>query len=253
MASLLADERSEAVLHALECAGTAGVPVDPLPVLTDASPAEVAIALEHAVVVGDRAFAPSALSAVRDQLLDELAGYHQRRHLDAGMDPQELRRACHPADPAVVQHALDTLLDDGAVASRGGRLALAEWEVSLTAEEAALRDRIAATIARHDTAPPRLDELAAELGGPPQLEALVGVLEGDGRLVRIEHDLFMDAAAMDRTVRAVRARFVGRAGLSPGDFREVMDLSRRHLMPLLAYLDREGITVRSGEGREVPS
>ena len=83
------------------------------------------------------------------------------------------------------------------------------------------------------------------------MEAIVGLLEREGRLVRLEHDLFMDATAVERLVAAVRGRFAGRSDLSPADFREVVDVSRRHLMPLLAYLDAEGVTVRGGDGRAV--
>ena len=57
---------------------------------------------------------------------------------------------------------------------------------------------------------------------------------------------------LDRLVAAVRQRLGGRSALGPADFRDVVDVSRKHLIPLLEYLDVAGVTVRQGEGRAVP-
>lgn len=249
--ALVAGPRPAAMGALIANAGTSGVAVPPLAALTGATPAEVDEALSDAVRVGDRAFAPDALSTVRVRLLEAAEAHHQRHHLEPGMDPEALRRACEPADRGLVDHALDQLVADGSLISRRGRLARGDWEVTLSPSEAALRDRIAAAIAAEGNAPPRVDELAESLGQPAALQALIDLLEDEGRLVRLEHDLFVDAATLQAAVAAIRSRFGGRSELSPGDFREVMDVSRRHLMPFLAYLDREGVTVRSGEGRSV--
>ncbi len=251
--SLLADEPAEAARALLLAAGTAGLPIEPIPVLTGAAPGAVEEALEDAVRAGSRVFAPAAHQSLRDRLVEEVTRHHERRHLEPGMDPEALRRACDPAEPALVQHALDGLLHDGDLESRWGRIALAEWQITLSDAEAALAGRVSAALAEAGAAPPKLDELSAALGDPAGLEAVVGVLERDGRLVRLEHDLFMDAEGLERIIAEIRSRFAGRSDLSPGDFREVVDVSRRHLMPLLAHLDAEGVTVRGGEGRAVPA
>ena len=52
-------------------------------------------------------------------------------------------------------------------------------------------------------------------------------------------------------VQQVLEHFGGRDGLSPADFREVVPVTRKHLMPLLAFLDGAGITTRTGDLRAV--
>jgi hypothetical protein len=43
----------------------------------------------------------------------------------------------------------------------------------------------------------------------------------------------------------------GEGGFGPADFREVLDLTRKHLLPLLRHFDTEGITTRVGDERSV--
>jgi hypothetical protein len=52
-------------------------------------------------------------------------------------------------------------------------------------------------------------------------------------------------------VEGVRGRWAGQQGLGPADFKEVVPVSRRYLLPILAYLDRTGVTRREGAGRTV--
>ena len=58
---------------------------------------------------------------------------------------------------------------------------------------------------------------------------------------------------VDGLVARVRQRLGGRSGLGPADFREVVDVSRKHLIPILEYLDLLGVTVRQEHGRAVPA
>lgn len=251
--ALISGSPGRAVAALLDAGDTRGVDIDLLPMRTGATPTEVEEALAGAVRIRGRAFATAALSSIEDRITAAVDEHHSRYHLEPGIEPEPLRRACGSADPDLVNHALDGLVADGTLTIRRGAVARSGVEVTLSAAEEALRERIAQAIAAKGNAPPRLEELAHAFEGAAELEALVGLLEAEGRLVRLEHDLFIDAATLRATVAAVRHRFAGRAGVTPGDFREVVDISRKHLMPLLAYMDREGITVRSGEGRSVPS
>ncbi len=66
----------------------------------------------------------------------------------------------------------------------------------------------------------------------------------DGHYVRSE---VLDAAGV-----RIAELLAGRTGLGPADFREALPVTRKHLIPLLNYFDGKGVTIRRGEGREVP-
>jgi hypothetical protein len=49
----------------------------------------------------------------------------------------------------------------------------------------------------------------------------------------------------------VVAALGGRSGLGPTDFRDVLGVTRKYLLPVLRYLDVKGVTTRLGEDRTV--
>jgi selenocysteine-specific elongation factor len=255
LATLVGEDRAERVAAAVRRAGLAGAPRRELPLRTGVMPAEVdeALAAMDAVIAGDAAFPTDAARQVASVLSAAVADYHQREPLRQGMDPQALRRAA-PAGTAdaLLSHTLDSLLGDGSLAMRGGRVALAGFSPSLTSAQQALSDRLLATLDQAGCAPPRLDELRETSSAGDELLALLALLEADGRIVRLDHDLFIHHDHIQRVIQDVRSTFAGRTDLGPAEFRDVIPTSRKHLIPILEHLDRLGVTTRAGVGRAVP-
>jgi selenocysteine-specific elongation factor len=255
LTTLIRGEAAARVAATVDRHGTGGVGEPLLPILTGATPGDVRLGLgEHgAIVAGGKAFPASASREVAAALLRALADYHAGRPLHRGMDPEQLRRAAPPgADDALVGHALGTLLECQEVLMTGGRAALPGFSLTLTDQQQRVRDRVLQAYADAGPTPPRIQELASMLGTAPELQDLVALLEADGLLVRLDPDLLIHRDHLDRIVQDVRGHFGGRGDVTPAEFRDVVRASRRHLIPILEYLDRAGITVRAVQGRAVP-
>ena len=261
----------EALSSVLQDAGVVGVPVRRLPLELGVGPSTVEGALEGAVVVRDRAFTPDALAGVRETILEAVDRHHRQRPLQPGVDPAGVRQAVpRNADPDLVEHGLESLVEEGSLEMRGGWVGRAGYAPTLTQTQDHLRAAVVRLLQERADTPPRVDELGALIqeegagsaggrGGlgtapdPRVLIDLLELLERQGEVVRIEHDLFLPAARVRELVADVRERFAGRSGLSPADLREAVPLSRQYLIPVLEYMDREGVTSRSGNGRTVPA
>ena len=254
LAARTGGDAAAAVLAVVEGAGAAGVPVSALPVETGATPSQVEEALEQDGVarVGDAAFPARAAREAGETLAAAVDACHAAWPLRTGIEQEELRRAVKAA-PALVQHALDRLLAEGTLESRGGRIARAGY----APPPDPARDRrvaaVAALLEAAGAAPPDSGALAEAAGaGSDPVEELVRYMETEGVIVRLQPGVYLHRAVLDRLVAAVRQRLGGRSALGPADFRDVVDVSRKHLIPLLEYLDVAGVTVRQGEGRAVP-
>ncbi len=97
---------------------------------------------------------------------------------------------------------------------------------------------------------PRNLDLAKALGTKPQVVAgLVQHLLKTGALVRLSPEIIAHAAVLAE----VDAKVATRKGetMSVGDFRDLLGLSRKYLIPLLEYLDRRRRTRRVGDARVV--
>jgi hypothetical protein len=84
-------------------------------------------------------------------------------------------------------------------------------------------------------------------------EQVVEYLVAGGELVALDGDYRILAEVLEGAVGGIRGELGGRTGLGPSDFREVLPVTRKHLLPILLYTDKAGVTVRRVDGtRDVP-
>jgi selenocysteine-specific elongation factor len=78
---------------------------------------------------------------------------------------------------------------------------------------------------------------------------VIGFLVKQGTLVRLAEGIYVHRDAL----AAARERMSTRAGdtIDVGQFKEFFGLSRKIAIPLLEWMDREGVTKRMGDVRKV--
>ena len=81
---------------------------------------------------------------------------------------------------------------------------------------------------------------------PPELARY---LVESGRAVRVTSDLYYPAARWAEVEARVRGHFAGKPALTMGEFKDLIQVSRKYAVPLLEHLDRLGITRREGDLR----
>ena len=79
--------------------------------------------------------------------------------------------------------------------------------------------------------------------------AALGDLEEQGRAVKIDRDLYYDAAVFNKFVEAVRAHIEAKGPSLATDLKDAMGVSRKYAIPILEALDDRGITKRDGDLR----
>ena len=91
-------------------------------------------------------------------------------------------------------------------------------------------------------ATPKLEELL------PQDPELIPLLMNREQLIRVA-DRLVHHQALDSLQRDVRRFFEENDEMGPAEFKNITGLSRRHAIPLLEWLDTQGVTVRKGNTR----
>jgi selenocysteine-specific elongation factor len=255
---LLDGDAERTVDAALELAGPAGIPVDELPVRTGLTPASTDAAVGALVRAGARLSASRAVAAVqveraRTALREAVDRFHRDEPLRPGIPAEALRTSLPAGAPADLADQLtDELVRASEVIVRSGVVSRPGFVARLTPEQEAAREALRSLYQGAGLAPPWVEELPAALKERADLWPLLRILEGESALTAVDHGLFVWRAALDAAVGQVTEQLAGRKGLGPADFREIIPVTRKHLMPLLAHFDARGVTVRRGEGREVP-
>lgn len=241
--------------QAVELAREEGIEDAALPIATGLGERQLAAAagLEDGRIErhGDRWFAASARAAVMERIETALAEFHARETLRPGMPLEEARRAAGRAPSALVEAAIEALVETGAVERRGAALARRAHRIELGAADRDVAERALDRFGQAGLEPPETPALAAELGvDAARLRTLLRHLENEGRVVKLASDWYADATALEQAERLVVARLGGEEdGADTGAFKELFGVTRKYLIPILEYFDRSGLTRREGNRR----
>jgi selenocysteine-specific elongation factor len=253
-----ADARVAAVL---EMAGPAGLDLPALIGRTALSPKVAQGALERLGAKGGallfdrerRAYVAGAVAqALAARMLAAVDAFHVQHPLAAGVGREELRGRLPPnVEPRLFQRLLAQLAERGELvvegdhARRRGHAAAAGG-----AAGEALKEKVAAALAKGGLTPPWLAELPAAAGASVEdVSAVLKLLAAEGRVVRVSSELWFDAGA----VAGLRGRLVEflreRKAITTQEFKELVGATRKHVIPLAEHFDREKLTLRVGERR----
>lgn len=249
----------ERTAAAVALAGWDGVPVDALPVVTGLVPSAVAEAVETVRAHGDLMAGQRLVSRhVRDEaerlVLEAVDRGHEDDPLRAGVPLARVRGALPTWAPTELADAVvEGLCGSGQLDMVGGDVRRRGFEPELTPDQQWASSQLLEALGAEGLAAPQVEELAAELTGRRDFWPLLRHLESMGAVRQVADGLYVPTTEIDAAIERIRAALGGREGLGPADFREVLPVSRKHLIPLLNYFDGVGVTHRHPDGRMVPA
>lgn len=245
-----------AVRAAVELRGGRGRAPDELPVATGIPAGrlreEVPEPPEGVVEAEGRWYPEETLREATRELTEELERLHAEERRSEGVSMEALRRAVSGRyGDGLVERALDRLVEQGEVVRSGPRVRRPDHRPELTEREERLRERVRETIARGGLSPPEVGDLRSSAGGDADLlHDLLELMVSAGELVRVTPDLYL-TPENERELRRRAAEVLrgSEGAVGPGPFKEAFGVTRRYLIPLLEYLDRTGLSRRTGDGR----
>lgn len=195
--------------------------------------------------------AGDVLQALVEEFTQRLAQFHKRHPMKQGVTRGELASAWGQGlAPKLLHFMLERLLRAGTVVQEQELLRLAGHRVSLASDAQALHGKVLEAYAAGGLAPPNMKDVLDALGVTPKEAAPVfKLLVDEGSLTRVKEDMYFSTKALTDLKARVTDYFASHAELGPVEFRELTGLTRKHLIPLLEYLDKEKITVRVGDKR----
>jgi selenocysteine-specific elongation factor len=199
---------------------------------------------------GGRWFVRAVRERVMAGIAEKVARRHETHPLEPGLALPAARRAIPDADPALVEAAIDALVDGGTLERRGTALAETGRRIDLKPDQARLVAAVGDHYLQAGLEAPETAVVAAALGvDGARLRAVLRYLESEGRLVKLASDWWADAGALERARVALTAAIARHGGADTGICKETLGVSRKYLIPVLEHFDRVGITRREGNRR----
>jgi selenocysteine-specific elongation factor len=259
LAALEAGDPVAAAGVMIAAAGTSGVASATLAARVTRPLSELAGALaavEGVVPLGQGPVAYLSREAVGDlsrQLLARLESFHEQQPLKSVMSREELRARIFARAPAgAFEHVLDNETRAGTIRTVADGVALVSHAVRLSPEETAVREALLEGVRSAGLKGFELARATGSVGKDPRLlQRVAHVLQAEGRIKRVGEALLVDGETLVSLADQVRSRWPPGSRLDVAGFKELTGLSRKYVIPLLEYLDREKVTRRSGSDRVV--
>jgi selenocysteine-specific elongation factor len=191
-------------------------------------------------------------TCLRDAVIERVRAWHGANPLLPGMELESLRSCVSDApDARTFRWAINRLLADGVLVRAGSVVHLPGHRVALDERARAAAARIEAALQAGGLTPPDLRTLDAAGLTQRELIDLLGVLERDGRVVRVAGDLYYARDAVERGVALLVRHCTAHGGITAAVFRDLIGASRKYSIAFLDYCDRSGVTVRVGDARKL--
>jgi len=210
------------------------------------------LATEDVVQVENRLFSSRLWREGEGMILSALKDFHEESPLKPGIPLEELRQVLPGTfGQKLAEAILQDLASEDRLVLQGGTGALAGFQPSLSKRQISIRTKLLAVLTEAGLAPPSLRELGETFGNVRETEGILRLMEGNREVVNVDGEFFYETGIIRRAGVAVVTSLGGSRDLGPADFRDVIPVSRRHLLPLLRYFDLVGVTTRLADGRGV--
>jgi selenocysteine-specific elongation factor len=193
------------------------------------------------------------LDGLAGECLAYLGDYHRREPMRQGLSRAELisgfGRGMHPK---LVHFLVERLVKSAQVVLEGDTLRLPDHVVSLASDQSGLRTLMETAYIQAGFMPPTTKAFLEENGlTAKDVAQMYRLLMEEGVLIKVSEEFYYAKTAMDEIVARVRGFFESNQEMGPQDFRDLTELTRKFAIPVLEYLDKEKITMRIGDKRQI--
>lgn len=184
---------------------------------------------------------------IENEILKILNSYHHKNNLRSGIKKEELRsRLNFDLNKKEMDSLIEVLIDKEILKENNNLIAKADFKITLSEEKKKKKNNI-------------INDYQSKLFNPPSRQEIIDkynleadffdYLENKGILIRLSADLYFHHSVFRETKKLLLSFFKENESLSLGEFRDLINSSRRYALPLLEKIDRLKITEREGELR----
>jgi len=211
-----------------------------------------AVSEGNVVRIGELLVHLPALEALKLYLVGVVGDFHKENPLARGIGKEELREQLRTS-AEVLDEVLRRLVRENQIEIVGDLVHLPGHGVVMKDEEAESNQRIEQAFAASGLKVPALRDVMAGLKvDKARAQKIVTLLLRDKVLVKISDELVFHRSALEELRRQLAAYKKEQSSkIDVGKFKELTGASRKYAIPLLEYLDRERVTRRVGDAREI--
>jgi selenocysteine-specific elongation factor len=211
-----------------------------------------ALIREHKVVaIGEIFLDVPALETLKAEIVSGITEFHRKNPLMRGLNKEELRSQSDTS-PDVFDGVTALLIAEKKIQLMGDLVRLPGREVVMRDDEAESREIIESAFSSSGLQTPALQDVLTGLKiDKMRAQKIVTLLLREKLLIKISDQLVFHRSALDHLRKQIAAYKNKSLTIDVAQFKALTGVSRKYAIPLLEYLDRERVTKRVGDQRQL--
>lgn len=200
----------------------------------------------------ENCLAASRYRSWKEDVQTELEAFHRTYPLRGGYPREEMRSRTFPAvSPKVFGALLNMLQAEGLIEARAQTVAL-PGVGELPEKHRLVIEKVSADLKAAGIQPGSPSEIFAGAGvGPDMAPEYLDYMTRMGLVVRTAPDIYFHTDTVEHVKKVLREGMAGRKEFTLGEVRDLLQSSRKYVLPLLEYLDQQRFTKRAGDKRRL--
>jgi selenocysteine-specific elongation factor len=188
---------------------------------------------------------------LEELITNNVAAYHKKNALQDGISKEELKETLGRAiSPKLFNMALRSLSKKESIVTDKDNVRLARHQVKIGGELDSLRGAIAEKYRGAGLNVPSLTDVINDFKDQrAKAQSIIKLMLKDGELIKINEELCFARDTINKLREDYKAMLIKDGKATPASFKELTNLSRKYLIPLMEYFDMNKLTVRVGDHR----
>ncbi len=189
----------------------------------------------------------------RKKVVAAIGDFHRANPLAAGIEMESVRSLLgEGVSIRMFRVLVERLVAEEVVRRQESLLCDPGHKSDLGGKDREVSKRIAQMLEAGGFSPPDLKRLEAAVRiDRKHLLDLLGLLEREGKVVRVSPELYFSAASLNRVKEKLVGFLSAHGEITAAGLRDMLGISRKFSVPLLEYFDRSGVTLRVGDARKL--
>ena len=185
----------------------------------------------------------------RREITTTLAQYHKDFPLKGGLQKEELRsRTAGANNQKLFNYLISQLSQEGVVVLDKETIRLKEHKVTLAQDQEKTRREVEEIYRKSELQPPYFRDLKDKFSGNAGKDVL-DLMVKDGVLVKVKEDLYFHKEAIEGLKQRLLGYLKEKGEIDAPQFKDMTNISRKYMIPLLEYFDACQLTMRVGDKR----
>ncbi len=194
---------------------------------------------------------PENLNKLMDKTLDIIEDFHNQNPKLPGIPLEELRlKIAEDLDFNLFEIIIKKLQNENLIKMSFGVISSSKFKIVLNEQDKTYKSKIVKILKESNFTPPFLNQLAKLSGiDEKELLKLLNILIAENRVVKIKPELFIDAEAYDNLKSRLIQFLKKNNEITIQEFKQIVNSSRKYLIPFLEHFDSVKLTIRKGDKR----